>query len=185
MIPMREPVTHPFDGDYREFVDLCKVVVRGLWREFSSPDGDAPPLLLMHRAGQLEIHQIGGQWFESAARKKALIETVVVPMIRAGHAVKIAISSAAWTCDSDSPAGVEVERLRQAGEPIPWLDELGLPGVREEVFVSAFDAERHEFWVARVNRSPTMAPWLARWVMPGGPDMMTGIFADPIKAAMR
>jgi hypothetical protein len=46
-----------------------------------------------------------------------------VPVL--GGVTKVCLSSAAWTTEPGSPAAMELERLHEAGEPVPWFDELG------------------------------------------------------------
>jgi hypothetical protein len=184
---MTKPEYHsePFTGDYRSFVDLVQRRVRKQWRAVTAPNADAQPALWMHRDEYLHVVPVPGGWLENAATKEALVERVIVPLIKAGELIKLAMSMAAWMVDLSSPAGTEIARLRDAGQPTPPFNEIGLPGVREHVIVSVFDAERHEFWHASVVRSDTMGPILGRFRMPMGPDQVEGLLADPIKAAMR
>lgn len=182
---MREHWTEPFRGDFRAFVALVQQRVRAQWREVRDPDEDALPVLWMQRQGTLHVQQVSGEWMQSAHSKQELVERMILPLIRAGSLLKLALSSAAWIAEGGTPAGEEINRRRVAGEPIPDFSELGLPGVREVVMLSIFDAERHEFWTAPVMRWWQLGPSIGRFDLPGGPDAMHGPMVDEIKAAMR
>lgn len=180
-----EHFSEPWTGDYRAFVETCQTLVRGHWRAVREPGDDATPALIAQRADRLHVQLIPCQWFSSGAAKAALISDVVVPLIRVGGVTMVALSSAAWTTEPGSPAASELERLSNAGEPIPWFNELGLPGVKEEVGLSVQDAERHEFWHAFITRDDRVGPMVGRFEMVAGPDAISGPWVDPIREAMR
>jgi hypothetical protein len=180
-----EHQSEPWTGYFRAFVETCKRWVRNEVRALRDPRDDIHPALIMHRGDRLRVQRIPGRWLANAATKQAVIEQFVLPIIRAGRPSKLAIVSAAWTCEPGSPLADYIDAFAARGAPIPRFDEVGLPGLLEEVYVSAFDPERHEFWRA-LKRSAGCLAFLGPWTMPGGArDVMAGPWVDPIREAMR
>lgn len=181
-------VSKAWEGDYRAFVDECKTIMRRRVRR-CEPADDPQPLTFGHADGRFVAVGIPGFWMQSGGHKRALVDDVLVPLIRDTRPRKFAWSSSAWGAASDTPLGHEVERRQVAGEPIPWLNELaadGFDGLEEMVGLSVFDAERHEHWQAAILRSPVMAPGLGKWTLAGNrPDALEGRWIDPIVEAMR
>jgi hypothetical protein len=174
--------------NYRQTVDHVKQRQRLKHRQMQRPDDDWYPEAFFLRDDRLHHQPIPMPWFENRASKEALVREVFVPLIRAGHIRVFVFSVVMYMLSSEHPMGKVIFEREDAGEDSP---ARGLPrfqdveGSVEQLWVHAFDAERHEGWVAQIKRPKRGRPQLAPFELIAGPDQMWGDMIDPIKEALR
>lgn len=153
-----------FRGSYEQFSERVRRVADNATLAVKTPHDDPDPFLVAWHPGDstLAVARLPDEWFSSHSARHALGSAVLAPTARDG-VTRMGVVSAAWQVDSDSPAGRELQRLRDAGLPAPWYDELGLDGVREEMFAVVMDPEHADVWSAPISRTVVAPPQLGEW----------------------
>lgn len=154
-----------FTGSFEQFAELAKRIATAAF----TPDDDTPPTLVSEvpGGGAVTVLELPDGWFSSGAAKVALGRHALTPMAYAGSR-RIALVSEAWLADGDTPAGREIARLHEEGEPIPAFCDLGLDGIRELLIAWVAAPGESGTWQAEIVRTTTQAK-VGTWVfVPGG-----------------
>ena len=173
--------------NYREFADAVKKHARDLRDTLHEPQEDWPSLAFIEDGDGVTEVFIDPRYFADRPSKRYLVQDKLVPMVRESRARKVALLITMFTLSGDHAAMRDVREQMQAGiaDPrnVPRLQDI--PESVEQLAVSVFDAERHEFWVAPITRGAAGPPHLGRFELLGGVDAMDGAMVNPIKAALR
>lgn len=172
---------------YRQVADHAKQ--RARLRRMSRADQDWPPEFYFLDKRGLHTERVPPGFFRDRETKTALIAKVVVPTIKGAGVTIFAMTLTMMALREDHPMSKIIAEREEAGsktptEGLPYFQDV--PGAIEALWVHIFDAERHEAWMAAIERS-SGPPRLGAFSLAGGaPDTLTGdYFIDPIKAALR
>lgn len=153
--------------NYRQVVDHVKQRQRLAHRRMREPEDDWFPEAFFLQGEHLHQQLIPTRWFDDRASKEELVRGVFVPLIRTARVRVFAFSVVMYALTSEHPMSKLMQKRWEAGEESPTR---GLPrfqdvkGSVEQLCVHAFDAERHEGWMAQItpSRARTTAPRAVR-----------------------
>lgn len=173
---------------YREFVAYAQQHVRNVGRSFTEPDDDWPPMFIAEmRGGRGAVGLLPLEAFASDDTKDVLAEVVLPAIIERFKATKFAFTTSAWL--SIVGHRPDVQAAQMEGRMRPSED----PERIEIVTLTCYDAERHDWFGARIHRTrrrpPKLGPFQEAHEIIGGerrPDWnVDGRFVDPIVQALR